>query len=132
MQKRPTNAPCFASTDLLIEGFFNKLQDKYNVNTVPTVVRLTNKLLKPTDEDSRAYPFCPLCFGVRDSINNLLEVGSTIKSIKVNPEKVEQTSFITKNNDIPTSVESEKDWFKSELEQTLCFGCKRLVISAKD
>lgn len=42
--KRKTNAPCFASTNLLVESFFNKLQDKYNVNTVPTVVRLTNKL----------------------------------------------------------------------------------------
>ena len=79
--KKPTNAPCFASTELLIEGFFSKLQDKYNVNTVPTVVRLTNKLLKPSEEWGRSYPFCPLCFGVRDSINNLLEVGSTIRSI---------------------------------------------------
>lgn len=39
-----TNAPCFGSADLLIENFFNRLQDKFNVNTVPTVVKLTNKL----------------------------------------------------------------------------------------
>ena len=44
---KPSNAPSFASTDLLIQGFFDKLQGKYNVNTVPTVVRLTNKLQKP-------------------------------------------------------------------------------------
>ena len=116
LEKRPTNAPCFASTDLLIEGFFNKLQDKYNVNTVPTVVRLTNKLLKPTEEEQRPYPFCPLCFGVRDTINNLLEVGSTIKNIKVNPDREQESSFITKNQDTVTSVQSSNEWFKSDLE----------------
>ena len=41
------SAPNFNSTDLLIQGFFSRLQDKYNVNTVPTVVRLTSKLLQP-------------------------------------------------------------------------------------
>ena len=69
--RRPTNAPAFASTDLLIQGFFTKLQDKYNVNTIPTVVRLTNKLKKPEtpipdDHEGPTYPFCPLCLGVRD------------------------------------------------------------------
>ena len=48
---RKTNAPAFASTDLLIQGFFSRLQDKYNVNTVPTVVRLTNKLEKCSFEE---------------------------------------------------------------------------------
>lgn len=37
-------APNFGSTDLIIESFFNKLQAGYNVNTVPTVLRLTSKL----------------------------------------------------------------------------------------
>ena len=41
-----TNSPAFASADYLIEKFFDRLQDKFNVNTVPTVVKLTNKLLK--------------------------------------------------------------------------------------
>ena len=49
------------------------------MNTVPTVVKLTNKLLK-TDYKGD-YPFCPLCFGIREDVNNLLEMGSTIKSI---------------------------------------------------
>jgi len=79
------SAPFFNSADQLIEGFFDRLQDKYNVNTVPTVGRLTAKLLKSqvdvsTQQQSK-YPFCPLCLGIRDKINNLLEVGSTIKSI---------------------------------------------------
>ena len=86
--KKPQPAPAFGSTDLLIEQFFTRLQDKYNVNTVPTVVRLTNKLVKPQDDDdTRLYPFCPLCLGVRDNINNLLEVGSTIKSVEINKDK---------------------------------------------
>ncbi len=71
--------PAFGSADYLIEKFFDRLQDKYNVNTVPTVVKLTNKLLK--NDYKGDYPFCPLCFGVRDGVNNLLEMGSTIKSI---------------------------------------------------
>lgn len=36
--------PFFGSTDLLVEGFFKGLQAGYNTNTVPTVIRLTNKL----------------------------------------------------------------------------------------
>ena len=57
------------------------MQAGYNVNTVPTVIRLTGKLQKQ-DHSDRQYPFCPLCLGPRDKINNLLEVSSTIKSIK--------------------------------------------------
>ena len=67
---------------MLIEGFFDKLQDKFNVNTVPTVVKLTNKLQKAVNlADETPYPFCPLCMGVRDKVGNLLEMGSTIKHI---------------------------------------------------
>lgn len=73
------SAPAHGSTDQLISNFFSKLQDKFNVNTVPTVVRLTNKLLKTQAKGK--YPFCPLCFGLRDNLNNLLEMGSTIKQI---------------------------------------------------
>lgn len=82
-----SHAPAFASADMLIEKFFDKLQDRFNVNTVPTVVKLTNKLLKTDvvnpEKPQSKYPFCPLCFGVRDEVNNLLEMGSTIKSIKL-------------------------------------------------
>jgi len=135
--KKPQPAPAFGSTDLLIEQFFTRLQDKYNVNTVPTVVRLTNKLVKPEDDEdaSREYPFCPLCLGVRDNINNLLEVGSTIKNIEINKEAaVNDEGSIVKSviNDKVISVESSNEWFQTQMEQTLCFGCKRLVISAKD
>ena len=107
------------------------------MNTVPTVVRLTNKLVKPEDDvdAARLYPFCPLCLGVRDNINNLLEVGSTIKSILINKEAAPQDDgSIVKSElfDKAISVQSSNEWFQSEMEQTLCFGCKRLVISAKD
>jgi len=112
------NAPAFGSTDHLIEKFFNKLQDKYNVNTVPTVVRLTNKLLKGEIEGK--YPFCPLCFGVRDTINNLLEMGSTIKSVIIKEDGT---------NEVQT-IKSSSEWLCSELEQAFCFGCKRMAISA--
>ena len=94
--------PFFGSTDLLVEGFFNGLQAGYNVNTVPTVVRLTNKLQKQ-DYSGRPYPFCPLCLGPRDKVNNLLEIGSTIKAIH---RKEDGTC------DIET-VQNAKDWFKS-------------------
>ena len=92
--------------------FFSKLQDRYNVNTVPTVVRLTQKLKKePLKGD---YPFCPLCLGVRDQINNLLEVGSTIRKIDT--------------NGVPISVQTEEEWFPTKFEQVVCFGCKRILI----
>jgi hypothetical protein len=61
-----TTSPAFGSADLLIENFFDKLQDRYNVNTVPTVVKLTSKLHKGINIMSTSYPFCPLCMGVRD------------------------------------------------------------------
>jgi hypothetical protein len=76
-----SNMPSFGSTELLINSFFSRLQDKYNVNTVPTVVRLTQKLQKSQVPENVSYPFCPLCLGIRDEINNLLEVGSTIRQI---------------------------------------------------
>lgn len=114
---RPTNSPAFGSTDLLIQGFFSRLQDKYNVNTVPTVVRLTSKLLKPTFDPARPYPFCPLCLGVRDKINNLLEIGSTIKRIEVSEEtKNDKAEFITASTDKPIAVESSNEWFKTSIE----------------
>jgi hypothetical protein len=76
------HASVFGSADLLIESFFDRLQDKFNVNTVPTVVKLTNKLSKAVNMSGQTpYPFCPLCMGVRDHITNLLEMGSTIKSV---------------------------------------------------
>lgn len=87
-----SHAPAFGSADMLIEKFFDKLQDRFNVNTVPTVVRLTNKLLKTEVTNKSRYPFCPLCFGIRDEVNNLLEMGSTIKSIKL--ERDPQTGAI--------------------------------------
>lgn len=59
------------------------------MNTVPTVVRLTNKLKKEVIEIENDNPFlfCPLCLGIRDKINNLLEIGSTIKSVKINKDE---------------------------------------------
>lgn len=92
-----TNLPTFGSQDLLIEKFFHKLQDNYNVNTVPTVIRLAGKLVKPDfpnpeEEEAKIqsslfypcpnFPFCPLCYGIRDKLNNLLEIGTTIRSIE--------------------------------------------------
>ena len=114
MTKQP---PFFGSTDLLVEGFFNRMQAGYNVNTVPTVIRLTQKLQKQ-DYSGQAYPFCPLCFGPRDKINNLLEVGSTIKAI--NKTEDGQIQFV--------SVKSSDEWFSTQIEKAFCFGCKRLCV----
>ena len=85
-KRTKTGAPHFGSTDMLVEGFFSNLQDHFNVNTVPTVIRLTTKLLK-TDLSAVEYPFCPLCLGIRDKINNLLEVSSTIRAIEHHGEE---------------------------------------------
>jgi metal-sulfur cluster biosynthetic enzyme len=97
------------------------------------VVRLTQKLLKPTLEPDVTYPFCPLCLGIRDSINNLLEIGSTIKHIEVSKDAAPdgKPAFMTDSKDKPISVTSSKEWFPSPLEQTVCFGCKRMIISCK-
>lgn len=110
------SAPAFGSADLLIERFFDRLQDRYNVNTVPTVVRLSNKLLK--NEIKGDYPFCPLCLGVRDQVNNLLEIGSTIKHITHKPGEDSEVE----------SIASSDEWLKNEIEKSFCFGCKRMAI----
>jgi len=91
---------------------------------------LTNKLQKEEFSGQR-YPFCPLCFGPRDKINNLLEIGSTIKSIKRGaPGTAPQIEI----------VQSADDWFVSgdqegqdgpPIESAFCFGCKRLCIETK-
>eukprot|EP00347_Sterkiella_histriomuscorum_P003860 403362663 len=125
-----SHAPAFGSADMLIEKFFDKLQDRFNVNTVPTVVKLTNKLLK-TDlltpqqiEQQKVnpidhYPFCPLCFGVRDEINNLLEMGSTIKKIHLNLQ--DGTCQVE-------AIKSPLDWLSDEMQLAFCYGCKRMAI----
>jgi hypothetical protein len=59
-------------------------------------MRLTSKLKGIKPEKT-----CPICMGVRDKINNLLEVGSTISAIT--PEGV-------------TAVESSNEWFPTDLE----------------
>ena len=116
------HAALFGSADLLIEQFFDRLQDKYNVNTVPTVVKLTNKLSKAVNLGGlTAYPFCPLCMGVRDQITNLLEMGSTIKSVDPDTGAVK-------------CIERPEEWLEGgaeELGRILCFGCKRMIISSK-
>jgi hypothetical protein len=73
--------------------------------------------VKPEDDEdaSREYPFCPLCMGVRDNINNLLEVGSTIKSIEINKDAPADggDDSIVKSviNDKVISVQSSNEWF---------------------
>ena len=64
------------------------------------------------------YPFCPLCFGIRDEIKNLLEVGSTIKHINIEGDK-----------NIPVALTTQDEWFDTAVEKTMCFGCKRMAIS---
>ena len=114
-----TTSPFFGSAEMLIENFFDRLQDKFNVNTVPTVVKLTNKLQKSVNLISKTpYPFCALCMGVRDEVNNLLEIGSTIKSIDAETGEVH-------------TIKHSDEWLEGAHEhgRVLCFGCKRLIIS---
>ena len=91
------------------------------MNTVPTVVRLSQKLKKTILDSQIKYPFCPLCLGIRDEITNLLEVGSIIKSINIEGDK-----------NIPVALTSQEDWFDTPVEKTMCFGCKRMAISSLD
>lgn len=88
------------------------------MNTVPTVIRLTSKLLK-SDLSGVEYPFCPLCLGLRDKTNNLLEIGSTIKHIEHG-----ETGAKT------VSIQSADEWFDTQMEKAFCFGCKRMSIEA--
>jgi translation elongation factor EF-1beta len=72
--------------------------------------------------DERRFSCCPLCLGIRDPINNLLEVGSTVQHIKhLGDGKVEVKA-----------VKSEKEWFSSKTEQVICFGCKRLLMEIRN
>jgi len=64
---------------------------------------------------------CPLCLGIKDEIKNTLEIGSPITKIEY-----------TDSGQIVTRLESTDEWFKTSIEKVLCFGCKRLMIEAKD
>ena len=110
-------APFFGSTDLIVEGFFKKLQAGYNVNTVPTVMRLTSKLSQPQNQ-----PVCPLCLGVKDELKSLLEIGSPITGIT---RTVQGEVAVDR-------VKSTKELFRSEFEQAVCFGCQRLLIESRE
>jgi len=118
MQALKHRAPFFGSTDLIVEGFFKKLQAGYNVNTVPTVMRLTAKL-----QGTQGTDLCPLCLGVKDDLKSLLEIGSPITSI----ERGADGQVIK-----VTSVATSDELFATEFERAVCFGCKRLLIEAKD
>ena len=56
--------------------------------------------------------------GVRDEVNNLLEIGSTIKSINATTGEVH-------------TIKHSDEWLEGAEEhgKVLCFGCKRLIIS---
>jgi translation elongation factor EF-1beta len=72
--------------------------------------------------EEKKFSCCPLCLGIRDPINNLLEVGSTVQHIKhLGDGKVEVKA-----------VQSEKEWFSSKTEQVICFGCKRLLMEIRN
>ena len=95
------------------------------------MIRLTNKLQKQ-DYTGQPYPFCPLCLGPRDKINNLLEIGSTIKAIR-RPDHSSATDAAAPEIE---SVQTADDWFRSSpdevpIEKAFCFGCKRLCIETK-
>lgn len=62
----------------------------------------------------------------------MLEVGSTIQRIEVAAEESKGDQFITNSADKIISVGDQQQWFPTNLEKTLCFGCKRLAISAKN
>jgi hypothetical protein len=79
---------------------------------VPTVLRLTSKL-----QGSPNLALCPLCLGIKDEIKCLLEIGSPITAIT--KQGVER-------------IHASDDWFKSDVEKSFCFGCKRLCIEAAD
>lgn len=109
--------PGFGNLDFLSEKFMTQLQGQ-NDQTIHTVLRTTNKL-KKCESDFEDQKFCRLCYGLKDKITNLLEVGSTVK--KIDPE----TSEIEK-------AEEESDLWTLGYEQELCFGCKRVFDSAED
>ena len=56
--------------------------------------------------------------GVRDKVNNLLEVGSVISAIEVGPD-----------GDKPVLHTSESDWLLADIQHAFCFGCKRMSLS---
>ena len=59
---------------------------------------------------------------MRDEIKNLLEVGSTISHIGLDSSGKMKVDL----------VKSSDEWFQTEFEQRLCFGCKRLFIESND
>ena len=61
--------------------------------------------------------------GVRDEVNNLLEMGSTIKRISLNPDG----TFAGVQ-----AISKPEEWLEGaeSFGRALCFGCKRMVISS--
>lgn len=94
------------------------------------MVRLTNKLQKQ-DYSGREYPFCPLCLGPRDKINNLLEIGSTIKAIHRTAADGKSVIETVGNADDMFRVQGDDNDSTPPIEKAFCFGCKRLCIETK-
>ena len=60
-------------------------------------------------------------------------MGSTIKQVVVSKEKNEN-SFITDSKDEVICYKDSTEWFdeSDKINKVLCFGCKRMLLSAKE
>ncbi len=65
------NLPYNGNSNLLLNGFFNKLQEKSHT-TASTVLNTSDRLKKK----DKNLEYCELCFGYKDEILNKLEIGS--------------------------------------------------------
>ena len=84
---------------------------------------------------------CPICWGRKDKLGNILEKGSIIQYLKPNAQEEKKSEEI-KDSLIDMEYESKKikedylnsEYFKSKsyLEKVACFSCGRLFQNAKD
>ena len=83
---------------------------------------------------------CPICWGRKDKLGNILEKGSIIQYLK--PQAPKENNEEAKDSFIDLDYESKKikedylgsEYFKtkSHLEKVACFSCGRIFENAKD
>jgi len=126
--------PGNGSINTLLENFVDKLQAGFP-STVHTVLNTLNKIKPKMDEKK----ICPICWGKKDKLGNILEKGSIIQYLK--PQGKEEQIPSNKGL-IDMDYESKKikdeylssEYFqaKNNFEKIACFSCGRIFENAKD
>jgi len=125
--------PGNGSINTLLENFINNIQAGFP-STVHTVLNTLNKIKPKMDEKK----ICPICWGKKDKLGNILEKGSIIQYLKQGKEEEVPSNKGLIDMDYESKkikdeyLSSEYFQTKNNFEKIACFSCGRIFENAKN